>query len=460
MLDEPIDLAIVGAGPAGMAAALTARSAGLSVVVLDEQAAPGGQIYRAVTSATAGRCDVLGPDYAEGRELARDFEASGARHEYGAAVWQVTPEGRIHYLQAGQSRMIEPGKVILCTGAMERPFPIPGWTLPGVLTAGAAQILLKTGDVVPADPVVLAGCGPLLYLLAWQYLRAGVPIKAFIETTSADDYLRALAKLPAAMIQWRLLAKGLSLKAALHRSGVPIFSGARELRIEGGKSAEAIEFRTGNRQHRVEARVFLLHQGVVPNTQITWSLRASHVWDPVQLCWTPQASVAGELIGLPGIFIAGDGAGIIGAEASMLSGRVAALAALRALRGSHADAQFESEAAALLRDLRRATAARPFLDALYRPRAEFRIPADEVIVCRCEEVTAGEIRKHVRSGCLGPNQLKSFTRCGMGPCQGRQCGITATEIIAAERGVAASEAGYQRVRPPIKPISLGELGGL
>ena len=336
MLDEPIDLAIIGAGPAGMAAALTARSAGLSVVVLDEQAAPGGQIYRSVTSATAGRFDVLGPDYAAGRELARDFEASGARHEYGAAVWQVTPEGRIHYLQAGQSRMIEPGKLILCTGAMERPFPIPGWTLPGVLTAGAAQILLKTGDVVPADPVVLAGCGPLLYLLAWQYLRAGVPIKAFIETTSAADYLRALAKLPAALVQWRLLAKGLSLKAALHRSGVPIFSGARELRIEGGKSAEAIEFRAGNRQHRVEARVFLLHQGVVPNTQITWSLRASHVWDQAQLCWTPQASVAGELIGLPGIFVAGDGAGIIGAEASMLSGRVAALAALRALQGRHA----------------------------------------------------------------------------------------------------------------------------
>jgi len=100
---------------------------------------------------------------------------------------------------------------------------------------------------------------------------------------------------------------------------------------------------------------------------------------------------------------------------------------------------------------------RPFLDALYRPKDANRMPADEVLVCRCEEVTAGAIRGYVGIGCAGPNQTKSFGRCGMGPCQGRMCGLTVTEVIAQARGVPPAEVGYFRIRPPIKPITLAEL---
>ena len=102
---------------------------------------------------------------------------------------------------------------------------------------------------------------------------------------------------------------------------------------------------------------------------------------------------------------------------------------------------------------------RPFLDSLYRPRDENRVPKDEVIVCRCEEVTAGELRSFVKLGCLGPNQAKSFGRCGMGPCQGRLCGLTVTEVIADARSVPPETIGYYRIRPPIKPLTLGELAG-
>ncbi len=206
-----------------MAAAIAARKHGASVVLLDEQPAAGGQIYRGITQAPAARLDILGPDYGAGAALAADFAASGARHITGAAVWQVTAERQVHYLQDGGVRSVQAACVLLCTGAMERPFPIPGWTLPGVLTAGAAQILLKGSGMAPTQPVVLAGCGPLLYLLGWQYVRAGVPIAAIVDTTDGADYRRAIRHAGGALAGWRYLQKGLSLMAALKKAGVPFY---------------------------------------------------------------------------------------------------------------------------------------------------------------------------------------------------------------------------------------------
>ncbi|WP_046115346.1 NAD(P)/FAD-dependent oxidoreductase [Aquincola tertiaricarbonis] len=456
MTPEAVDVVVIGAGPAGMSAAIAARQAGASVVLLDEQAAPGGQIYRAITQvdADARRLEVLGPDYGAGRPLAEAFARCGARHEAGVAVWEVTRDHQVHALQNGGVRSWQARRVVLATGAMERPFPIPGWTLPGVMTAGAAQILLKTAQLVPTTGgLVLAGCGPLLYLLGWQYLRAGVEISAIVDTTDRADHRRALAHAAGALRGWRVLAKGLKLMTALRRAGVPFFTGATGLAVEGTDHAQALRFEAGGRSHRIEAATVLLHQGVVPNTQFSWSLRAEHRWDEAQLCWTPQADAWGEL-SVPGIFIAGDGGGIGGALAAACQGTLAGLAAAAQLARIDA-AERDRRAAPVRAELATQLAIRPFLDALYRPK--LRVPADDVIVCRCEEVTAGDLRAHVALGCTGPNQAKSFGRCGMGPCQGRLCGLTVTEVIAEARGVSPAEVGYYRIRPPIKPITLGEL---
>jgi NADPH-dependent 2,4-dienoyl-CoA reductase/sulfur reductase-like enzyme len=453
---RPVDVAVVGAGPAGMSAALAAREQGASVVVLDEQPAPGGQIYRNVLGASPDRMRLLGPDYAAGEVLARRFRESGVELLAGAAVWQVAPERSVSYLHRGVPQELEATALILCSGALERPMPIPGWTLPGVMTAGAAQILVKSGGIVPATPPVLAGCGPLLYLLATQLLRAGARIAAVVDTSQRSDLLAALPHLPRALRDWRLLAKGWNLLAELRASGVPVYRGAEDIAVEGSTAAQRIRFRSGGRQHTVDTQLVLLHQGVIPNTQFTRALRAWHSWDERQLCWVPERTGDGELRDLQGVFVAGDGARIMGAAASAADGRVAGLAAAKRVSGKTSGSDDTMGAARRQRDV--LTAARPFIDTLYPPRC--RVPADEVMVCRCEEVTAGEIRRHVRAGCAGPNQLKVFTRCGMGPCQGRQCGITVTEVIAAERGVAPEEVGYQRVRPPIKPITLGELAGI
>jgi len=244
---------------------------------------------------------------------------------------------------------------------------------------------------------------------------------------------------------------------------VPIYEAADDLRVEGAigedgsERAQALHFSVRGLPQRIEAGVILLHQGVVPNTQFTWSLRASHRWDDAQLCFAPQTDQWGEL-DVSGIFVAGDGGGIGGAQAAEAQGEVSALAIATQL-GAIDHLTRDRSAVLPLRRLADARRIRPFLDSLYRPRDENRVPQDEVLVCRCEEVTAGEVRHIVALGCEGPNQAKSFGRCGMGPCQGRLCGLTVTEVIAAARKVAPEIVGYYRIRPPIKPLTLGELAG-
>ncbi|TDV38049.1 NADPH-dependent 2,4-dienoyl-CoA reductase/sulfur reductase-like enzyme [Paraburkholderia caballeronis] len=459
MTPESFDVVVIGAGPAGMTAATAAAQAGLRVVLLDEQEAVGGQIYRSITRTDDKRLTLLGPDYAAGKDIASAFEASNVRHERGAQVWQVNADRTVEYLQKEQTKSVTGKQIVVATGAMERPFPIPGWSLPGVMTAGAAQILLKASGTIPRQPVVLAGCGPLLYLLAWQYLRAKVPIKALVETTTFSDKRRAAKHAVGALLGWKDLAKGVGLLRALRQARIPVYQGATDLRVEGVSAAEALSFTANNQSHRIDADLILLHQGVVPNTQVSWSIRAGHRWDDVQLCWVPKRTDVFEL-DVPDFFVVGDGGGISGAKAAATQGEICGLEITRR-HGKIRDTEFFRLASKLRARLSQHLYIRPFLDSLYRPSDATRVPADnDVLVCRCEEVTAGEIRRSVALGCVGPNQIKAFNRCGMGPCQGRMCGLTVAEVIADERKVSPAEVGYYRIRPPIKPITLGQLAGI
>jgi NADPH-dependent 2,4-dienoyl-CoA reductase/sulfur reductase-like enzyme len=455
------DLIVIGAGPAGLAGAATAAGLGLDVLVLDEQPAPGGQIYRGSEAVAAGRPRlgaILGPDYRRGAELIRAFRACPADYLAGATVWNVSRGGQVHFSTAEGSREVSGCHVLVATGAIERPVPIPGWTLPGVMSAGALQILLKSAGLVPHQPALLAGSGPLLWLLAQQLVTAGAPPAAVVETVPWRRYLTAARELPRALAAPAHLAKGLGMIRAVRAAGVPVYRGASGLRIVGAGAAEALCFAQGGRERRIPATIVALHQGVIPNQQITRLVGATHAWDEAQNCFRPLRD-AWLQTDLNGIWVAGDGGGIGGAVAAEHEGRLAALGIahrLARIGGAERDRLASPSRAAL----RREQAVRPLLDRLYAPPEEILAPADDVTVCRCEEVTAGAIRKAVAMGCPGPNQVKSFLRCGMGPCQGRLCGPTVTGIIARERGVSPAEIGYYRIRPPLKPLMLGELAAL
>jgi len=453
-LRDAYDVAVVGAGPAGLAAATVCARAGLATVLFDEQPAPGGQIYRAITVTPIKRDTILGADYWAGAELAQKFLASGAHYVPGATVWNLTREREIGVSVAGAARMLIAERVILATGALERPFPIPGWTLPGVMTAGAGQILLKSSGLVPDGRTIIAGSGPLLWLIAWQYLNAGARIDAILETGGADRWA-AWRHAPAFATSPYLL-KGLRLMLAVRRR-VRVVANVTELRAEGSKRVEVVAYRTARgAEQRLPVDNLFLHQGVVPNVNLAMAAAIEHRWDDTQLCFSPMLDADGGSA-IPGIAIAGDGAGIAGAEAAQARGMLAALAAVRALR---LGVQGLAPEAAIRARLARFTRGRAFLDAYYQPAAQFRRPARDTLVCRCEEVTAGQIVDTVALGCTGPNQMKAFLRCGMGPCQGRLCGLTVTELIAQARGINPQEIGYYRLRPPVKPITLGELASL
>ncbi|MSP01578.1 MAG: FAD-dependent oxidoreductase [Acetobacteraceae bacterium] len=444
------DLIIVGAGPAGVSAAIEGRARGLAVLLLDENGAPGGRIWQALEARGAKDAD----DTAALRTLG-EFRASGADARWRASVWAIDPDGTVFWSDDRTTHSARGGFVLLATGTTERPLAIPGWTLPGVMTVGAAQIALKTSGLVPSGACWIAGQGPLLMLYAVQALRAGGRLAGILDLSDRGAVLPALRHLPGALPAFADLRKGLAWRWEIARAGVKWIR-ASDLRAEGDGALSRIRFRAGGQDRSEPADLLLLHDGVMPSVQITRALGCAHEWDEAQRCWKPVTDAWG-VTSNPRLLVAGDGAGVGGALAAACAGRLAALGAASAL--GRIDAASRDTAAEPLRAARaRYLASRPFLDALYAPRA----PSldDNTMVCRCEEVTAGQIRQAAKIGALGLNQLKAFTRCGMGPCQGRMCGATAAEVMADARGVPLEQIEPYRTRFPTRPLTLGELAAL
>ncbi|MDP6705906.1 MAG: NAD(P)/FAD-dependent oxidoreductase [Alphaproteobacteria bacterium] len=455
-MSRRVELAIVGAGPAGLAAATLAAELGLETLVLDEQAVPGGQIYRNVEGVAANRpadLDLLGPDYARGLEIVWDFRGSGAEYLPESAVFEVKAGGGIGIVRRGAAELIRADQVLIAAGAMERPVPIPGWTLPGVMTAGAAQTLLKASDLVPEGPTVIAGSGPLVPLVAVQLARAGVELRAVLQTTPRARIAAGLPQLARNLTNGELW-KGVVWLRELKRTGIPLIE-VDGVAAEGEGRLAAVRYRAKGVEKTIPAETLLLHEGVVPNLQLSRAAGCGHRWDDRQRCWRPETDAFGET-GVEGLAVAGDCAGIGGAVAAGHLGCLAALGAA-ARQGRIETAERDRRADAERRALRRAMAIRPLLDRLFRPADAMVVPDDDTtVVCRCEEVTVAEIRAVAGLGAPGPNQAKAFTRAGMGPCQGRMCGLTVAELMARAHGTTPAAIGHYRIRPPVKPVTVGE----
>jgi NADPH-dependent 2,4-dienoyl-CoA reductase/sulfur reductase-like enzyme len=446
------DLIIIGAGPAGMAAASIAVQGGMRVLVLDEQPRAGGQIYRNVGNGAPRGW--LGKDYAAGAGLVADLGHPNIRAEFGATVWRVEVGGRVIWSQGGISHISAAPHLLLAGGAQERPTPFAGWTLPGVMPAGAAQILMKTAGLLARD-AVLAGSGPLLYLIAAQMIDAGAPPKALVETQTRAMMLRALPCLPRAVLALPTLVKGVGLLQKIRSAGVVRHTGAAAFHAEPNDKGDiAFSFTAKGRRHRIETPLLLTHQGVIPATHISRAAGVRHRWNHAQQAFEPIVGPWGRT-DQPHIHIAGDGAGIAGADAAQAAGALAALDILH-LAGRIGEDSRNQRSTAPRAALTRARAIRPFLDAAYAPSPEILAPEGKTIVCRCEEITAADIRQSVAEGANGPRQVKTATRAGMGPCQGRMCEITTRGILAA----CGTSPSLPRARTPIKPITLGELATL
>jgi NADPH-dependent 2,4-dienoyl-CoA reductase/sulfur reductase-like enzyme len=453
------ELIIIGGGPAGLAAATVAANAGVECLLIDEQATPGGQIYRGITKIPEQRAKLLGPDYQFGRNLVADFIASNATYQAETSVWHLSARREIGVINNNQASLLSADRVIIATGAMERAVPFSGWTLPGVMTAGAGQILLKSSGIVPENGVVIAGSGPLLLLLAWQYMQAGVTINAVLDLSPKGNFWRALPHLPRALLAHHYILKGLKYQLQLKQGGVPFYTGVSDLCALGKESLDAVEFTHKGERKTIETPVLMSHFGVIPDSHLSRSAGCDHFWDSSQFCWRPTIDRWSNS-SIEGISVIGDGAGIGGAITAQHAGRLAGFECAYQLGRISANKRDESankDRLWLTADLQ----VRPFLEALFRPSLNLLAePKDETLICRCEEVSAGTIRQAIQAGHQDPNQIKFLTRCGMGPCQGRQCDNAISLLVGHELGHDIGKQESYRFRPPIRPLTIEQLANL
>lgn len=453
------DLLIVGAGPAGMAAARRAVRGGLSVVVLDSNSQPGGQIWRnAIRNSTSPIVKVLGEEYRRGIQQVESFLACGADYIPDGQVSRLDQGWTVEYVKGGEIRTLKGRYLLLATGAQERPVPFSGWTLPGVMTVGAAQILLKTAGQLPQGPVAVVGSGPLPLLYMRQMRLSGAPPAAYLDTTPRGLIGRSLSGFRGAMQEPSQVLKGIAW--------LPQFSGIRHVRnvvqvsAEGTRRLETVRFESlGGSRGQLEVKTLLVHEGLVPSHQLAVSVGAQLTWDVGQSAFRLERDEWMNA-GPEGLYIAGDGARIGGALNAEIEGEIAAVGVL--LRdGSLAPTQAYAETKSLKARHVRQRAFRRFLDGAYPPNIARSRPDDTTIVCRCEELRAGELRDAAsRGACKGPNQLKIFTRAGMGPCQGRQCGYPVHELVKSVAGLPAGEVGLFNPRPPFVPLTVSMLAAL
>jgi thioredoxin reductase len=461
-MNTAYDVAVIGGGPAGLAAATLASRHALATVLFDEQPRPGGQRYGAPTICGAPRFGTREEGDRED-ELIAAFRQSGATPVFDATVWAARRRdddlfevGIVHGPpEARNTRLASARALIVATGAVARPFPIPGATLPGVVGVGDAHALLGTASE-PGRRIVLAGNGPLLWDLASDYLAARVAVEALLVTTPRVQRLRALPKVWSVVTSADFL-RGLALEQRVRRR-VRVIRNVTAIVARGPGRVETLELETTRGTVILHADLLVLDQGLVPEINFGAALGCAYRWNDAQACFEPVVDAWGGST-LAGVFFAGDAAGIAGAEAAQARGHLAALAVANAIGRIDArarDAAAEKPRAAVRRALR----GRAFLDVLHRPADAYRIPGGDTVVCRCENVTAEQVIAMIRQGAAGPNQVKAVARCGMGPCQGRSCGLTVTELVARERRISPGEAGYFRLRWPVKPIALADLAAL
>lgn len=443
---------VVGAGPAGVRAVEALVRAGLTPVWIDEAPDGGGRVFQRPPAGFArGHAALYGADARAARALHAALDALKPRCDWRpeTLVWNIRAGGgALDVLHAGRHDMVAYDALILCTGAMDRVVPLPGWTLPGVTTLGAAQIALKAQGVAMGARPVFVGTGPLLWLTALQYARAGAPPALVLDTTSFATKLRMAPRLLANL---PIFLRGLRYLAELRLRGVPLVEGATPLAIEGEVSAKALRWRDAAwREHSTACDAVAIGFGLKPEAQLADLAGVPFRFAAAQRNWVPVRDIAGRSP-VRGVYLAGDGAGIGGAEVAEMAGERAALALLEdhghpvdPVPRAHLDGRLRAEA--------------QFRDAL---EAAFPYPAhlarsmpDSTILCRCESITAGDLRAATGRGAPEVNRAKALSRVGMGRCQGRVCGPPAAEVLAGALGVPVEQVGRLRGQMPVKPIPM------
>jgi hydrogen cyanide synthase HcnB len=450
-MKAPLQAVIVGAGPAGIRAAQTLAHHGLRPLVIDEAPRWGGQIYRQPpVNFQRSKKTLYGFEAARADAVHKAMSGILKSVDYlpNTLVWNAEG-GQLDILRQDQTATVAYSHLIVATGATDRVLPFSGWTRPGVYSLGGAQVALKFQGCAIGSRVVFIGTGPLLYLVAYQYAKAGSDVAAVLDSATLSDQIAAL---PALLQQPALLAKGLYYVAWLRTHGVRMHGAVRPVTALGETRVTGVVWRDDQGEHTLACDAIGFGYGLRSETQLADLLGCRFCFDATQAAWLPERDAAGRS-SVTGVYLAGDGAGIMGADAAEWAGERAALALLQDA-GMGLDAADVARAATLERQLGRTLRFRAGLERAFPLPADWAAQApDDLVICRCEEVTAGDLRRTARgTGATEINRLKALSRVGMGRCQGRMCAAAATEILAHCTAQSPQQVGRLRGQAPIKPI--------
>jgi len=467
MIEKNCDVVIIGGGPAGISAATTTAEQGASVILVDDSKSLGGHFYKALPDDFDG----LYPMHDE--KNIQEFQARALKLDSCQAeildqsrVWGIFKETdssfRIYAENPEHSAVSIAGQVvILAPGVYDRPLPFPGWELPGVITPGAAQMALKKQALLPGKRILVSGTGPLQMIVAAALAEEGAEVIALLDTSGVFDGMRYApgafgslkGKLAEAFHGVRILARKrvpiLFRHAVFQALGNPLTG------VEGviiGK-VNSDGYPINGTERTLEVDTICCAYGFLPSIALTLHLGCEHVYDSnlgANIPWHNEHMQTS----LPGVFVAGDVTGVGGKSLADLQGSLAGITALEQLDFLTTEAANQQRiqlGAAVRREQRFSR----WLWNRYRFREGLLdLANDDTLICRCENVTAGDIKQSLNHGGRDLYGVKLRTRLGMGSCQGRYCMMNTALLIAQETGSPVDKIGVHSVRPPLTPTML------
>jgi NADPH-dependent 2,4-dienoyl-CoA reductase/sulfur reductase-like enzyme len=460
------DVLVVGAGPAGLRAAVAASRAGASALVVDERSEAGGQYFKQPTGSLEVDERALDGQYRGGRALLQEAEKQGIDILRGTRVWGHSGSRELYAVSRTARYILRCRALVLATGAFERGVPFPGWTLPGVMTTGAAQTLLRSYLVAPGRRVLLAGNGPLNLQVAAELAAAGVRVVAVAEAAALFHISNALHLARMATAAPRYAREGFTYLLALARWRVPVLSRAAVVEVTGDGRAEVATVarlddsgqpRPGTGR-RFEVDAVCLGPGFVPSSELARSLGCEHRVDERTGVLLAQRDRNGRT-SVDGVWVAGDGGGINGAQVAQAMGTLAGLDAAAYL-GRPVDHETAERRRLAERDLARSERFQQSLWRLYSaPKLLDQLATPGTVVCRCEEVTLGELTEAATPWLAAAGPLKRATRAGMGKCQGRYCSPVLVALAARQSGQPVGQYSGFAPQAPVTPVPAAAIAG-
>ena len=461
---QEFDLVIVGGGPAGIAAATTAGNHGIKVLLIDERTTLGGQIYKRVGPGFQVKKSIkLGADYLRGEKLIDSLNATNVEIRTETTVFSIEDSQVIITTSDNQYECITYRKILITPGAYDRPVVFPGWTLPGVITAGAAQSLVKTQRVLPGARIFFAGSGPLALAFPAQLSKMGANIVGIIEAAPRPGLGKSLKIARSLRGNFDLIQDAIAYQFHLVKSRIKIGYGRIIIKANGTDKLESITFARVDKnwnpipgtEKTVIADTLCIGYGFFPSVELFKLLNCQMSYDENRGGTMVKLDEWGAT-SAPNVFGAGDGTGVWGSYVAMLNGQLAALKVVQQLDVISEEILLELSKKIRQTVNRRKKFQKAISNAYAMKPGIYNLASDETIICRCESIPLKDLSPIINST-SDFSVVKAYSRCGMGLCQGRNCQRQIAALIAAKHSLDIGSIPGITPRFPAKPVLLGQI---